>query len=180
MKRLTEEQERFLNQLPAEYGDALSKYAYRFFGYQRHMLPAVEDAVQETFVRAVHEVECLLKHPNPLGWLLTVLRFVLLNQRRVMNRCREDLYGEETEILETTGTAMMDVLEHRESRVTLPEVMEQAEVILTRDEMATFVDHYLIGLTTEETALRENVSADTVRGRLSRIRKKMKKYFDTT
>ena len=62
-------------------------------------------------------------------------------------------------------------------KFTLPEVIERAGEILTDNEMESFIDHYLIGLTTEETALQEGVSVDAVRGRLSRIRKKMKKNF---
>ena len=177
MKKLTEAQIRFLNQLPEKYGAALSKYAYRFFGYQRHMLPAAEDAVQETFIKAVGEVERLMNHPNPLGWLYTALRYVLLNMRRDMERCREELYGDTAEISRVADAAVGNTLEQWGSYVTLPMLMEQAQRCLTSDELATFVDHFMVGLTTEETAFQENVSADTVRGRLSRIRKKMKKAF---
>lgn len=177
MKKLTEAQIRFLNQLPEKYGAALSKYAYRFFGYQRHMLPAAEDAVQETFIKAIGEVERLMKHPNPLGWLYTALRYVLLNMRRDMERCKEELYGDSEQLSELADPVVENTLACWESYITLPMLMEQAQRCLTKDELATFVDHYMVGLTTEETAFQENVSADTVRGRLSRIRKKMRKAF---
>lgn len=175
MTKLTEAQEQFLNQLPVKYSDTLSKYAYRFFGYKRHMLPAVEDAVQETFIKAVGEVERLMTHPNPLGWLYTALRFVLLNMRRDMNRRREELYGDAADISGVADEADENAPEPWGSSPTLAMLMQQAEQCLTKDELATFVDHYLMGYSTEETAFRENVSADTIRGRVSRIRKKMKK-----
>jgi RNA polymerase sigma factor (sigma-70 family) len=177
MNKLTEAQEQFLNRLPEKYGAALSKYAYRFFGYQRHMLPAVEDAVQETFIKAVGEVERLMNHPNPLGWLYTALRFVLLNMRRDMDRRREELCGDAADLSKMADKAIIDAPDQWGTSLTLPMVQEQARQCLTKDELATFVDHYLVGLTTEETAFQENISADTVRGRLSRIRKKMKKIF---
>ena len=178
MKKLTEEQEAFLNQLPEKYGDSLSKYAYRFFGYKPHMLPVVEDAVQETFIKAIRDVEDLMKHQNQHGWMKTSLKHILLNKCRDMNRRKEELFGAETDIPAIAKQAMVNALERWESRITLPEVIERAGEILTKDEMESFVDHYLIGLTTEETAAQEGVSAGTVRGRLSRIRKKMKKNFD--
>lgn len=177
MKKLTEEQEAFLNHLPAKYGDSLSKYAYRFFGYKSHMLPVVEDAVQETFVKAVLDVEDLMKHQNPHGWMKISLKHILLNKCRDMNRRKEELFGEEAEIPAIAKQSMINALERWESRITLPEVIERAGELLTKDEMESFVDHYLIGLTTEETAAQEGVSVDTVRGRLSRIRKKMKKKY---
>ncbi|MBR4068952.1 MAG: RNA polymerase sigma factor [Clostridia bacterium] len=180
MKKLTEAQERFLNELPEKYGAALSKYAYRFFGYQRHMLPAAEDAVQETFIKAVSEVERLMTHPNPLGWLYTALRYVLLNMRRDMDRRREELYGSVADLPETSDPVIGYTMDRWGNTVSLPTVLEQMEQCLTRDERATFADHYLMGYSTEETAFRENVSADTVRGRLSRIRRKIRKAFSET
>lgn len=177
MKRLTEEQEAFLNQLPAKYGTYLEKYACRFFDYKPHMLSVVEDAVQETFIVAIREVEDLMKHSNKHGWMKTTLKHILLNKCREISRRKEELYGEEAEIPAIAQSAIVNALERWESRITLPEVIERAGEILTDNEMESFIDHYLIGLTTEETALQEGVSVDAVRGRLSRIRKKMKKNF---
>lgn len=177
MKRLTEAQEAFLDRLPQQYGAPLTKYAYRFFGYRPHMLPVVEDAVQETFIKAIRDVDVLMKHPNPHGWMITALKHILLDQCRNLSRRREKLYGEESEIPAIARQAVANALERWRSSITLPEIFEQAAALLTKDEWQTFVDHYLIGLTIGETALQEAVSAATVRGRLNRIRKKMKSSF---
>lgn len=163
-----------MNRLPAQYGDALSKYAYRFFGYRPHMLPVVEDAVQETFIKAIGDVEVLMRHPNQPGWLRTALKHILLTKCRAISHRKEELYAEEAQVPAMAAVAMQQSLERWQSRITLPEVIGQAERLLTKDEMETFVDHYLIGLTTEEAAAQECVTPTTVRGRLSRIRKKMK------
>ena len=50
-------------------------------------------------------------------------------------------------------------------------------MLLTPEEIQTFGDHFLQGFTAEETAKMENVPAATVRGRISRIRKRLKRYF---
>ena len=177
MKRLTEEQEAFLNRLPDVYGAPLTKYAYRFFGYKPHMLPVVEDAMQETFIKAVRSVDVLMKHPNPHGWMIASLKYILLDKSRELNRRREDLYGEETEIPAFAGLAAAVAPEIWQSGITLPQVVEQAADVLSKEEMQTFADHYLLGLTMGETAAQEGVSQATVRGRLNRIRKKLRKTF---
>lgn len=78
-KVLTSEQTQFLNDLTLQYGDMLTKYAYRFFGYQPNKLEIAQDAVQETFLKAVQEVETLMEHPNIAAWLKVSLKYTLFN-----------------------------------------------------------------------------------------------------
>lgn len=68
-KRLTEAQATYLRELTLQSADVLTKYAYRFFGYQPHMREIAEEAVQDTYLKAVEDVESLMKHPNKIGWL---------------------------------------------------------------------------------------------------------------
>ena len=176
-KELTEEQEEFLRELVLRYGDMLTMYAYRFYGYQPHMLETAQDAVQETFIKAVCDVEKLMVHPNQVGWLKVSMRYILLNKQQDPRWQAEQL---EPIILDSQMKRMQRVLEAFDELEKLPrldEVIAAAKVILRKGESETFYDHFLVGLTTKETALVENTSYDVVRGRISRIRKKLRKYF---
>lgn len=177
-KHLSYDESAFLCELVVKYGDALTKYAYRFFNYQPHMYEAAQDAVQETFVKAVRDVEILMNHPSKIGWLKVSLRNILLN---MVNRNQywqhEELQDEIKENPFEQQQAILDALDYLEGYPRLSEVIAVADTILTPDENETFTDHFLFGYTTEETAAREKISNDTVRGRLSRIRKKLRKYF---
>ena len=81
-KPLSESQVNYMRKLTQTSADVLLKYAYRFFGYQQHMQEVAEEAVQDTFLKAVEDVESLMKHPNPIGWLKVSLRNILLNIKR--------------------------------------------------------------------------------------------------
>ncbi len=171
--KLSEEQIDFLNQLPLLYGDMLTKYAYRFFGYQQSMYQAAEDAVQDTFIRALYHVDALMSHPNVAGWLVTGLRYTLLNYRR--SQPREELFADPAESAQVSAQMALESLERWERSEQLSDVKNAVLSILTVDELVTFNDYFLMGFSTEETALVEQVSFDTVRGRLQRIRKKLQK-----
>lgn len=178
-KSLTGEQYEFLNALVLRYGDALTKYAYRFLGYQPHLQQTAQDAVQETFLKAVKEVEALMVHPNVAGWLKVSLRNVLLNIRRQNQQGEEKIQGICMDASQRQLCAALDAFEvHQYPQ--LQEVMEAAAAVLTESEASTFYNHFLEGLTMEETALLEGTSVDSVRGRIQRIRKKLRKIFIST
>lgn len=176
-KTLSKEQVEFLNSLTLQYGNTLTKYAYRFYGYRPHMYQTAEDAVQETLIKAINDVDTLMNHPNRIGWLKLCLRNVLLNARREQYRKYEQLQDSVSESPEGRLQIVLDAFDQLEQYPRLEEVQAVAKAILTEGEADTFYDHFLVGLTTEETALLENTTADTVRGRISRIRKKLRKYF---
>lgn len=179
-KKLTNEQAQFLYDLTLKYGDILTKYAYRFFGYQPHRFQNAQDAVQETFVKAVQDVENLMEHPNKAAWLKVSLRFTLFNMQRNPHWKLEELQATVKEAPTRRLHVVLDAFDRLERYPRLTEVIAVAEVILTEEEFDTFYDHFLAGMTTEETAFLEGVSNDTVRGRISRIRKKLRKHFGLT
>ncbi len=176
-KRLTEQQHRFVSDLPRLYGDALLKYAVRFLGYKPHLLPLAEDAVQETWLRAIENVDALMQHGNPSAWLKLCLKRILLNKLRMASHQREELAEDVARHPAASAQAVHSALERWQESTTLQDVQEVAAMLLSPEEMQTFGDHFLYGFTAEETAQLENVPAATVRGRISRIRSKLKKYF---
>lgn len=179
-KVMSEAQANFLRDLTLQSADVLTKYAYRFFGYQLHMREIAEEAVQDTYLKAVEDIEALMTHPNPIGWLKVSLRNILLNIKRE----RHWKYEESKDVIRDNPDkrlyAALDAFDEFNSYPRLKELEEVINTILTPDEAETFYDHFLCGLTTEETAILECVSNDTVRGRISRIRKKLKKHYKTS
>ena len=176
-KRLTEQQYQYVSRLPGLYGDALLKYAVRFLGYKQHLLPLAEDALQETWLKAIENVESLMQHENPSAWLKLCLKRTLLNKLRAASHQREELAEDVTRHPAASAQAVQSALERWQETTSLREVQEIAAMLLTPEEIQTFGDHFLQGFTAEETAKMENVPAATVRGRISRIRKKLKRYF---
>lgn len=176
-KVLTSEQLQFLADLTLQYGDMLTKYAYRFFGYQPSKLEIAQDAVQETLLKAVQDVEALMVHPNKVAWLKVSLRYTLFNIQREPYW----QYEEPREFLSSNVSAnnlVTAALDQMQDLPQLKEVIRVANTILSEEEMSTFNNHFLVGLTTEETAILESVPNSTIRGRISRIRKKLRAHFD--
>lgn len=176
-KKLSEAQAEYLRELTLQSADVLTKYAYRFFGYQPHMREIAEEAVQDTYLKAVEDVESLMKHPNKIGWLKVSLRNILLNIRREQHWKYEDTKESIDDNPDKKLHIVLDTFDEFDHYPRLKELEEVANAILTPDEADTFYDHFLCGLTTEETAILECVSNDTVRGRISRIRKKLRKHY---
>lgn len=176
-KVITEAQADFLRDLTQRSADVLTKYAYRFLGYQLHMREIAEEAVQDTYLKAVEDIETVMIHPNPIGWLKVSLRNILLNIKREQHW----KYEESKDVIRNNPDkrlyAALDTFDEFNSYPRLKELEEVIRTILTPNEAETFYDHFLCGLTTEETAILECVSNDTVRGRISRIRKKLRKHY---
>lgn len=178
MKRtISEAQADFLRELTLQSADVLTKYAYRFFGYQLHMREIADEAVQDTYLKAVDDIETLMKHPNPIGWLKVSLRYILFNIKREQVWKYEESRSIIRDTPEKRLYAALDAFDEFDRYPRLKELEEVVNTILTPDEADTFYDHFLYGLTTEETAILECVSNDTVRGRISRIRKKLRKHY---
>jgi len=176
-KWLTEQQHQYVSRLPGLYGDALLKYAVRFLGYKPHLLPLAEDALQETWLKAIENVDVLMQHENPAAWLKLCLKRTLLNKLRSASYQREELADELNSHPALSAQAVQSALERWQESTTLQDVQEVAAMLLTPEEQRTFDAHFLYGYTAEETARLEQVPASTIRGRIARIRNKMKKYF---
>lgn len=176
-KRLTDKQAAFLEELAIRCSDVLMQYAMRFLNYQPHLRPLAQECVQEAFLRAVKCVDGLMAHENPVGWLKVVLKHLLLNRIGSATHQREELCGDVSVHAAAIGQSAMDALNRWETQHQLEEVLQVAHAILTTEEQRTLDAHFISGLTTAETALLESVPESTIRGRISRIRNKLKKVF---
>lgn len=169
------EQLAFLETLTVQYSDMLMDYAWRFCSYRPERLPDAQDAVQDTFVKAVRYVDRLMVHPNPAAWLKAALKHSLISGYRARRRRPEVLSGDVNCLQPVSRAATLAALERWFQRTRLQEVVEAARTMLTPNEQETFRDHFLMGLTSEECAVLEEISPEAVRGRIVRIRSKIRK-----
>lgn len=176
-KELTQEEAYFLHELVLQYSDVLTKYAYRFYSYQPHMLQTAQDAVQDTFLKAVQDVQMLMTHPNIAAWLKVSLKYSLLNIQRDPHWKFEELHSSVADSPTRRLHTVLDAFDRLELYPRLNEVVAVVDAILTEGESSTFYNYFLVGLSVEETAILEGVTTGSVRGRINRIRNKMKKHF---
>ena len=76
--RLTKEQNQIITELFREMYQKLVMIAYA----RLDSMPLAEEAVQETFCIACRKPEDCIGSPNPEGWLVTTLQYVVRNMRR--------------------------------------------------------------------------------------------------
>ena len=173
-RQLTPEERAYLEELSLRWRGELLRYAYRFTGYQPHLRPDAEDAVQTTLLKAAEEVQHLIRHENPAGWLKTSLRHTLLNLRRRMAAHPVIPVAEVHEparflFQQADGDPSADAS-------PLAEVLALSGRVLSAQEQRTFRDYFLNDHTMRCTAALEHTSAATIRGRIARIRRKLRRY----
>lgn len=176
-KRLTEEQAAFLDDLAVCYSGMLMQYAMRFLNYRQHLQPLAQECVQESFVKAIACVEELMVHENPVGWLKVVLKHKLLNCIKSARFQREELHEDISAHPQAMQQSVAEALALWEQHQQLTDVLSVAQKLLTEEEQRTFELYIRDGMTIAETALLESVPVSTIRGRINRIRQKLRKHF---
>lgn len=137
------------------------------FEYARSSLPnnaLAEEAVQETFRIACQKPEALCSSPNPEGWLVNTLKYVISNMERSRNIAMRILRGYfATNITElTTSTDRIGV------EILYDDIADTEEFKLLK-ELAIDKRSYL------EMAESRNISIDTCRKRVQRAKEKLRK-----
>ena len=116
-----------------------------------------EDAVQDTFLRAIRGIGTLREPAALPGWLLTLARRAALDRCRKLRRC--------VQVVE-------DIDDAPDRRETLPsDATELAEAFaqLTRTQQRA-LNHHARGLTIAEVATQERISVPAAKTRLCRAR----------
>jgi RNA polymerase sigma-70 factor (ECF subfamily) len=165
--RITEDE---LRRIYADTIDALYGYASRRVGGQREL---AEDITQEAWLRAVREWRRHGAPRNPLGWLTTVARNLILNHLR------------RREALPLEAVSPGDVL-----------AAVDADAVSESDEIAAIVRQAMLRLPTEEAQLLETfhydrlkvaqlaeaygISERAVEGRLRRARERLRRELEIT
>lgn len=165
------EQDKLIEELHHKYFRQLTLYAV---AVQNNEMLA-QDVVQDTFKKAVDEIDKLMSHPNQRGWLFAVLKNKLKDARRAQVRYMHRFFELDSmpaeigavsgrpveEAVLTDGTLAMDKI-----RQTLSEEEFRLLCRLTLDKVG-----YL------EAAKEFGISVFAVRKRIERIRKKLYEVF---
>ena len=175
-QELSEEQAAFLEKIAQQYEKMLFRYCAKCVNYNPKIMPFVPDLIQEVYLKASLHADILMNHTNIPGWLKKSCHFSILNMLRNQRNGREILYPT-AEKLQLLLHQDRNTINYDEATITLEEVISAAETILSDEEQAIFNDYFLDDLSTSETAELNHMTYDTVRGKISRIRKKLKEYF---
>ncbi len=142
----------------------------KLFWYAKSSLSSdalAEEAVQDAFAIACAKVEECLSSPNPQGWLVNTLKYVISNELRNRELARK--------ILSDYCRVNIDALTVSQDRPRLEllygQLTEREEFILVK-EMA--VD----GLSYLEMAKARNISQDACRKRVQRAREFLQKFIE--
>lgn len=176
-KKVTPDQAAFLDNIYQEYSRSLELYAYRFLNYDQRNIPLIPDAVQDVYLKAVKNVEKLMEHENVLGWLKKSCEHSLLSMLRKRRNSKEILSDSVEKIQVKSEEEALKSFISWSQRITVNELLEAVCSILSTEDQQIFYDYFGEHLTMQETAIKNNMSTDKVRGKISRIRKKLKNYF---
>ena len=173
---LTDEQCSFLEDLVIRYSDILEKYCMRNIGYKSQYMTMVPDCVQKTFLSAIKNIDKLMTHKNPGGWLIVNCHYqsmALFKKRNGIEIPTENM--EDNHEVNMANT--LKSLDRWNQEILVDELMDTVAKLLTADEQHIFHDYFITGLSTQETADHNGLPYDTVRGRIRRLRNKLKKNF---
>lgn len=159
-----ETKEKFFRKL---YDEAYGKL-YTFLGRKQANKDCVEDVIQETFLEAYSKVEFLMGHPNQMGWLYVTAK----NKAMKLRANRKEIC--------CLDSGMIDVIEDDNAGAVEYKEIELAEVIkkfVGENEYEMFCDYYANDYTYTEIAEKYGISENSVRMRMSRLKKKLKDHI---
>jgi len=134
------------------------KVAYRATGD----MGLAEDLTQDAFVLAVADQDRLWTHPNPVGWLMKALRFMILNDRRRMYHTELPLNEEACRLASWEENKLWEIMPRT----------------LTQEEQKLFTMCYEERASNREIADRLGISQAACRTRMKRLREKLAKLLD--
>lgn len=171
---LTKEQACFLTNLVLLYGDALKKYAVRFVGYRPHLLSLAEDAVQDTYVKAIQNIDELMTHTQPQAWLKICLKHNLLNTLRLGRTKCEIPASDLLDLPYWEACELDEALTRLQDKLNTDDFVAAAQRVLNPEEMKVFDSYFLHSMSMQEAAELEGLPFTTVRGRIRQVRLKLK------
>jgi len=123
-----------------------------------------EDILQETFCTAIRRIDDLKRHPNPVGWLYTTAKYIVLAESRKRSKrdkdyCYEDM---ETQIEDPQAELVMNSTEE-----------DMVQSVLSEKEYQIVDLVYNQGYKNWEAAEKLDIKESTLRVKLLRIRNKL-------
>lgn len=134
-----------------------------------------EDLTQETWLRAVREWRRTGVPDNPLGWLMTVARNLLLNDRRRRPSVPLDEYAP---LLDDPATAA-DALDATAEAAAREQALRAALRRMPPDEARLLEDFHFARRRMAQLADQHGISERAVEGRLRRARERLRRELET-
>ena len=162
-----------LKQLYDENYQLLYSIGRLFLGAEEKQIASVEDAIQETFLLLWEKRRKLHSHPNLPGWLVETLRRKLLGALAKSKR-RAWHHAYSLDAVEADLVALSDKTFPMPETATLDLSRQEAlETLLGKADAALFAQYFIENLTAKELSDSLGVSADCIRMRAVRLRKKV-------
>lgn len=142
--------------------------ANRLYAYTGSSAEA-QDVVQEVFLLAAQKD--IHDHPNPGGWLAVTINYICMNYHKADVSYKKKIHNAVDSISEVNQQlATTDTTGNVDLKLTLKSA-------LSSEDYKIIVDHYIYGRALADIAEEMTISYVTLRVRIHRIRKQLKKYF---
>jgi RNA polymerase sigma-70 factor (ECF subfamily) len=165
--RITEDE---LRRIYGDTIDALYGYASRRCGGQREL---AEDVTQETWLRAVRDWRRNGVPDNPLGWLTTVARNLILNHLRKREAVPLDAVSPSEVLAAVDANTVSDSEE-------IASVVRQAMLRLPAAEAQLLETFHYDRLKVAQMAEAYGISERAIEGRLRRARERLRRELEIT
>ncbi len=168
---MNQERNTRLEFLYRKYYDVVYRHCLPLVDYDCSYYPLVEDCVQDAFLQAVEDYEEYKDYQNPIGWIIHVA------QNKVKSQYRDELRHNNA-ISSFHQTESVDTAFSIESVDTSFIRQESIEMItniyqsLSEQEKKVFIAYFLNDMSQKETSVATNLSQNSVRAAIGRIRKR--------
>ena len=138
-----------------------------------------QDIVQDVFHEAVNQIGTFLRHPNPVGWLMEVLRRKLLEHERWESKYLKYIVALDESYLQLPGREDIpgEALEERESAEERREKVARIRERLTPEEFHMIWRFAVEGASHLELAKELGITVWTSQKRISRTKRKIQDMF---
>ncbi len=165
------EQDLFIEELHRKYFRKLTLYAMSVLRNRDR----AQDIVQDTFHQALEDIEGLMVHENPGGWLMNTVKNKIRESERARRRYINRFVSLDSEISEELMPASELAAELNEPDEVL--TLEKIEQALTSEEYNLLKRLVFDKASHLEVAKELGITVYASQKRLERIRKKLRKKF---
>lgn len=166
----------FIEELYRNHYEELHRYCAMQFHFTPAYMSAVDDIVQEVFIKAYRNRKRLMDHSNKMGWLCVTCRNMC---RSIVRRDlrRKELSGVSIPLEDCNDYVQRldDIMRWVEQQEDL-EVLENLKKTLTDSEVRVYKAYYEDGQSDQDVAETLGMTQVAVRGVMQRIRNKAKKH----
>jgi len=168
---VSKEHDALVEGLYAQYYDAVYLRCLSIIQYNPRFYPLVEDCVQEAFLQVVEDDKKFKRCKNPVGWIVRVA------QNKLKGKFRDEichakvispLLFEQQEDMAFSIYSLDQELSRRDAVEAIARIYHQ----LSDMEKKVFIAYFLHDLDQKETAKETNLTENSVRAAVKRIRRR--------